>query len=282
VRLEKLKLKIADIVIVLQSRFPQEDYSGPDAEHIFTERFKNFIYNGNKKADILINIEIVNELPQPKDTEDIFITRHPQDNSKNWQLLKKGNTHIFRNFVEDKEQVMFMNKAFNRVKAYLLPKKEWGFVWDFTDIVYDFLQVLLIEYFAQRNSGIFIHGVGLKDFNGKGYVFAGKSGAGKSTMAKIWHRRTNATVLNDDRIIIRSFRDKFFIYGSPWHGEFSDYLESRIESAPLKELFFIHHASKNTMRQISSKEAFRRLYPAIFPPFWDKRELENTVSFSTL
>jgi len=47
----------------------------------------------------------------------------------------------------------------------------------------------------------------------------------------------------------------------------------------LDKIFFIYHASKNTVREVSKKEAFNLLYPAIFPTFWDKKCLENIASF---
>lgn len=279
-KLEKVKLKIADIVITLQSKFPQKGFSPQETKPMFTERFKNFIYDGNERADIVIDIDIVNKLPQPKDIRDIFMVYHPDDGNKNWQLSKKGDTYIFKNFFsKEKEQVMFINRDFNRIKAYLLPKKDKGFVWDFTDIIYDFLQILLINYFAQRNSGIFLHAVGIKDSYGKGYVFTGKSGAGKTTTAKTWHRHSNATVLNDDRVIVRKIKKNFFVYGSPWHGAFSDYLISRTDEARLDKLFFIYHSPKNTAKPVAAEKAFRLLYPTTFPTFWDKQGLEKTISF---
>jgi len=195
-------------------------------------------------------------------------------------LLKKGDNYIYKSPLEDKKQLMLVNRNFNRVKAYLLPKTNKGRVWNSTDIIYDFLQVLLINYLGQRREGIFTHAIGIKDLDGKGLLFAGKSGAGKSTTAKLWHKHSKAMVLNDDRIIVRKKKNRFFIYGSPWHGEFSDYLASRIESAPLKSLFFIHHSSKNNAEKIPQIKAFNLLYPALFPTFWDKKCLENITSFS--
>jgi len=174
---------------------------------------------------------------------------------------------------------MLVNQAFDRVSAYLLPKKDKGRVWNSADIVYDFLQVLLINYFALNKKGVFVHSMGVKDTDGNGLLFAGESGAGKSTAARLWHKYSKATVLNDDRIIVRKLEGKFFIYGSPWHGDFSDYLETHIGSAPLDKLFFISHAPENTAQRISKKEAFNLLYPALFPTFWDKGWLENVVSF---
>jgi hypothetical protein len=274
----EVKLKIADIIIRLQSDFALEQLIGEEQRLQATERFKNFFYTGRHKPDIGIKVEIVDRLPKIRNTEPVFITYHFQDGNENWRLLKKDNTYIYKSSLKDKKQLMLVNKTFDRITAYLLPKKNKGWVWNISDIIYDFLQVLLINYFAQTNSGIFTHSVGIKDLNGEGLLFTGKSGCGKTTTARIWHRYSKAMVLNDDRIIVRKLNNEFFIYGSPWHGEFSDYLVSRIESAPLKRLNFIHHAPQNTIRQISPKDAFNLLYPALFPTFWDKACLENIAS----
>jgi hypothetical protein len=293
----KVKLRIANIVIQLESYFPLEQLQEEEERLQAVERFKNFLYNGKDKPVISIKVNIVDRLPEIAEARDIFITRHFQDGSENWRLCKKGDTYIYKSPLKDKEQLMQVDRSFEKVNAYLLPKnkeqkaenreewiesrghKEKEFVWNITDIVYDFLQVLLINYFALKNKGIFTHSVGIKDLDGKGLLFTGKSGCGKSSTARIWHKQSRAMVLNDDRIIVRKHQGKFFIYGSPWHGEFSDYLDSRIESAPLEKILFIHHAPKNTVRQISKKEAFVLLYPALFPTFWDKKCLENITSF---
>ncbi|MFH1191658.1 MAG: hypothetical protein V1670_05635 [Candidatus Omnitrophota bacterium] len=293
----KVNLKIADTVILIQSRFPLEQLSAEEQKLQVAERFDNFFYKGSQKPDILIDIEIVDKLPEIHNAKPVFITYHFQDKSENWRLLKKGDTYIYKCPLEDKKQVLLVNKTFDSVKAYLLPKnrkqktenrgqkiesrkqEEKEFVWNTSDIIYDFLQVLLINYFAQRNQGIFTHSIGVKDLDGSGLLFSGKSGAGKSTTARLWHKHSKAMVLNDDRIIVRKLNGKFFIYGSPWHGEFSDYLASRIESAPLKRIFFIHHSPENIATRISPKQAFSLLYSALFPTFWDKNCLENIAAF---
>jgi hypothetical protein len=275
----KVNLKIADTVILMQSRFPLEQFNAQEQKLQVAERFDNFFYKGSQRPDICIDIEIVDKLPEISNTKPVFITYHFQDKSENWRLLKQGDSYIYKCPLEDKKQIMLVNKTFDRVKTYLLPKKNKGKVWNTADIIYDFLQVLLINYFAQRKQGVFTHSIGVKDLDGKGLLFSGKSGAGKSTTARLWHKHSKAMVLNDDRIIVRKVKGKFFIYGSPWHGEFSDYLASRIESALLKRIFFIQHSPKNIAIQISPKQAFNLLYSALFPAFWDRNYLENTAVF---
>jgi hypothetical protein len=276
----EIKLKIADTIIHMQSDFALEQLTEKEQKHQFAERFDNFFYKGKDRSDIVIKVNIVDKLPEIKPAKDIFITTHFQDGSENWRLMKKDRVYIYKSPLQNKQQVMLVNETFEKVTAYLLPKKDKGRVWALIDIIYDFLQVLLISYFALKKKGIFVHSVGIKDLDSRGLLFAGKSGCGKSTTARLWHKHSKAMVLNDDRIIVRKLNGKFFIHGSPWHGEFSDYLASHIESAPIDRLFFIYHASKNNTRGISEKEAFKMLYPALFPTFWDKGCLENIVSFS--
>lgn len=275
-----IKLKIADIVIEMRSAFALEFKSAEEKKWLHAERYENFFYTGREKPHIVINVKVVDKLPQIKSAKEIFVTFHPEDNAENWRLFQKNGYYIYKTPIEGKRQVMVVNRAFDKVTAYLLPKKNKGWVWDVTDIIYDFLQVLLINYFALHRKGIFVHSVGVKDFDGGGLLFAGKSRSGKSTTAKIWHKHSTAMVLNDDRIIVRKFKNDFFIYGCPWHGDFSDYLSSRIERAMLKKIFFIHHSQKNTALQISPKFAFNLLYPVLFPTFWDKAYLENIALFS--
>jgi hypothetical protein len=274
-----VKLRIADIIIQMYSRFPLEKFTKEEERRQAFERFKNFFYKGKQKPHILIEIKIVEGLPKIPTIKPIFITYHFQDGKENWRLLKTGNSYIYKSPLKDKKQVMLVNETFDKVTAYLLPKKDKGKVWNISDIIYDFLQVLLINYFSQKNQGIFTHAVGIRDLGKKGLLFTGKSGCGKSTTARIWYKNSQAMVLNDDRIIVRKIKGKFFIYGCPWHGDFSDYLTSRIESARLTKLFFIHHAPKNIVRPIYERQAFQLLYPAMFPAFWDKKCLENIVSF---
>lgn len=254
-QMTEVKLKIADIIIQMKSRFKLEQLTEEEQRLQVAERFKNFFYGGRKAPHIMIKVEIVDKIPQIRKTEPLFITYHFQDGGENWRLLKKENSYIYKCPLEDKRQLMLVNETFDRVTAYLLPKKGKGWVWNISDIIYDFLQVLLINHLALKKGEIFTHAVGVKDLDGKGLLFTGKSGCGKTSSARLWHKHSKAMTLNDDRIIVRKLNWKFIIYGSPWHGEFSDYLTSRIESAPLRKLFFIYHASDNTVRRLSEKRS---------------------------
>ena len=65
------------------------------------------------------------------------------------------------------------------------------------------LDELLYGALLARGRGAEIHGCGLIDAHGNGLLFAGRSGAGKTTMARLWQDVPGTTILSDDRIILR-------------------------------------------------------------------------------
>ena len=273
--MNKISLQIAGSIIHLESPFPMAQFTTAERKLRLEERFSDFFYKGRAKPDIRIQINLVDRLPIVSG-ETIFITNHFIDGRENWRLLKHGETYIYK----EKKKIMRVNKNFDRVDATLLIKKKEAPAWDTTDIIYDFLQVLLLHFFALRKTGILAHAVGIKDVNGQGILFAGESGAGKSTLAKIWRYHSQAAIINDDRIIVRKTGKRFAIHGTPWHGEFNDYLESRRERAPLKAIFIIHHALENGVCRLTEKEAFKMLYPVLFPTFWDLACLNHIISLT--
>lgn len=267
----KIKLKIADVIIEMRSRstleFPKEKFSF---------RYENFIYTGIKKPEITIDVKLTERMPRlGKNTKRIFSTIHPQSREINWALFKNSSHYILKTYVLDKQQYYVLNRKFNKATVYLLRVKPDKFAWTIDEIIYDALQIILIHYLSKRG-GIFVHSVGMKDRAGKGFLFAGKSGQGKSTLARIWHKHSRDQVLNDDRIIVRKIKNSFFIYGSPWHGGFYDYLISKAEKARLERLFFIFHSRRNQARLLKN-DSFKFFYPCLFPPFWDRRGLEKTI-----
>lgn len=77
---------------------------------------------------------------------------------------------------------------------------------------------LIIISILHRYDGVLIHSSGVI-LNGEGVIFAGISGAGKTTISKLWRERDGVAILSDDRIIIRKERSGYFAYGTPWPGE---------------------------------------------------------------
>jgi len=137
------------------------------------------------------------------------------------------------------------------------------------------LDELLVISLLGRERGVEIHGCGVIDTNGTGHLFVGQSGAGKSTMARLW-LEGGAEILSDDRIVVRRETDGLWMYGTPWHGEAPLASPRR---AALSDVFFLRHDAFDEVVPVKSVDAVTRLFTASFPPFHDARALQFSLSF---
>jgi len=135
-------------------------------------------------------------------------------------------------------------------------------------------EVLMICLLAQER-GVMLHACGVDDA-GRGYLFAGNSGDGKSTMARLW--KDEATILNDDRIVLRQRHGRFWMYGTPWHGEYTTVSPHGI---PVERIFSLHHAEANHARDWHGAAAASKLLARSFPPLWETDGMGFTLEFCT-
>ena len=104
---------------------------------------------------------------------------------------------------------------------------------------------------------------------GKGYLMTAPSGTGKSTHTRLWYDNIpGCDLMNDDNPVVRVVDDEAIVYGSPWSGKTPCY---RNIQAPVGGIVRIQQRPENTIRKLSSLEAFSNLLPAISNMKWDKR-----------
>jgi hypothetical protein len=133
-------------------------------------------------------------------------------------------------------------------------------------------QVLMVCLLA-RGRGLLVHACGVDD-GGRGTLFAGNSTHGKTTTARLWGEQ--ATVLNDERIVLRHREGRFWMYGTPWHG---DYPCVTAQGVPLEKVFFLRHGEDNRARRVVGAGAASMLLTRCFPPFWDATGMDFTLDF---
>jgi hypothetical protein len=136
------------------------------------------------------------------------------------------------------------------------------------------LDELLMVHLLAQGRGVAIHGSGVVDADGRGTLFAGQSGAGKTTMARLWLDQPGVKVLSDERVVLRADDGEVWMYGTPWHGD------GRISNpgrAPLDRICLLRHAPHNRMTAVAATEAIARLFSCCFPPFYDATGLEATL-----
>ncbi|MFH1593380.1 MAG: hypothetical protein ABID09_01620 [Candidatus Omnitrophota bacterium] len=197
-----------------------------------------------------------------------------------WRISRYRGRFLIEGGTSGNFQVFF-DKNFKKMDIFIINPDRW---WKLADVFTGFLQLFMIYYLAAKREGLVVHSAAIKDKlkKGKGYLFAGVSGAGKTTTSKIWDKHAEGIkVLNDDRIIIRREGRKFYLYGTPWHGDFSDYLKTAAQRATLDKLFFICHGKKNKAKKVAPIEFFNLFFESVFSPFWDKKGLEFVSEFLT-
>src|SRR5262249_61420120 len=124
-------------------------------------------------------------------------------------------------------------------------------------------EVLMVHALAQ-GKGVEIHGCGLLDSSGRAYVFAGQSGAGKSTLARLVVDHPGVTLLSDERIVLRTDRDRIRVFGTPWQG---DGHHSSPLSGDLAAVFFLTKCATHLVTPPGGQRAPARLFPSPFLPF---------------
>ncbi len=137
------------------------------------------------------------------------------------------------------------------------------------------LDQILMMHLLGDHRGVIVHAAGWKSSQG-GWIFPGKSGAGKTTLARLMANACEGDFLSDDRIIVRKIDEQFRIYGTPWPGEAGFAVN---DSAPLQGIFFITQGSPLAVRRLMPSEAVSRILPVMSIPWYDSRMVEQITAF---
>lgn len=136
------------------------------------------------------------------------------------------------------------------------------------------LDEMLFQQRWARDGLLEVHSCAVRDRFGV-LVFAGHSGAGKSTTARLWnHFEPRRTILSDDRVLLDPRAPGAVrAFGTPWHGlgRFGS-----TATGEVRALFFLEQARASDAVRLHPAEAAARLFTRTFPPIWD-RQITSTV-----
>ena len=132
-----------------------------------------------------------------------------------------------------------------------------------------FLCQLFYTHAVQRHI-IYLHS-SLIDFQGRGLMFLGPSGIGKTTQAELWNKYRDALIINGDVVFVQEAEDTFLGWGTPWHGS-SPYCENA--SVPVHAMIVLKQSSENSIRELTGFEKVTAVSTSVFYPRWLENGME--------
>jgi hypothetical protein len=124
---------------------------------------------------------------------------------------------------------------------------------------------LILRTAVLFTDGLVFHSSALDD-NGKGIVFTGHAGAGKSTQVGLWSDESGVIAMNDDRVVVRADGSGAMCFGTPWGGTAA---VARNHAAPLAALVVLEQAPRNEIQPLAPSVAAPLLMSRAFLPYWD-------------
>lgn len=236
--------------------------------HSLSAAARSSLREGRQLDRIPVSLEILPELPEHRPAADFI-------GGELWSWSGRRGRSDYRMVSYDiapEERpvpVQLASLAARGRKLLVQQRPEAGFPLDY--IMGHLVTTEVLAY----HQGVLLHACGVID-RGRGLLFAGQSGIGKTTTARLW-LKAGATVLNDDRVALRLIAGLPRIYGTPWPGELQI---SSPREAPLRGLYLLRQGRENTLRELPPAEAAARLTRASFSPFWKKEAME--LVFETL
>ena len=110
---------------------------------------------------------------------------------------------------------------------------------------------------------------------GRGILFLGESGTGKSTHTRLWRENIEgAKLLNDDSPIVRIVEGEVRVYGSPWSGKTHCYVNKCV---PVRALMRLSQAPHNKIYRLPALLAIGAILPSCPPAFAYDNALQDEI-----
>ena len=262
--MKSFNLNIADYDIRFISAGPETD--------LFLKKKYNHFFSCSGNADITVRVHSgvlkpekmavrVFHAPYFKETDN----KKVKVNDEFWTVYKNKNDILI-------ETILPLGKKNRRASLRMnAGADEWDLYISGADKKKDPLEYpldgLLLYYLTVRSGDIFIHGSGVK-INSRGYLFAGVSGKGKTTIAQLWDE-AGALVIHDDRLIIRNVNDRFVMYNTPVYNNETQ------RSSPIDKIFLIDHGTENKIVPTGKSEALSLVMANCIQHLWDPSIIES-------
>jgi hypothetical protein len=251
--MKEIYYKVADHVFALEL--------GENESVVFSLRqYDPFVTDPTE--DVLFRLQLCSA---PLDLSD-FTLEWKQDDEGQYILAGHvGEKPCYQFFLQNKlKGVLVCSTDYKHGNVYAVDNNSFG--------VNNALMVMYALATADKHTALFHSSV--VSYEGKAYMFLGKSGTGKSTHSSLWLKYIEGTELvNDDNPVVRFLEDgSIIVYGSPWSGKTPCYRNVRY---PLGAIVLLSQAPQNVIRRLRPLEAYAALIASISGKRWDSRLAEG-------
>ncbi len=132
------------------------------------------------------------------------------------------------------------------------------------------LDGLVIYYMVMKRRAFMIHASAV-NHNGRGWLFSGRSGKGKTTIARLFDN-AGTEVIHDDRLIVLKRDDGWYVYSTPvYRNDIPRY-------ARLDHMWLIDHGTQNTSVPVQGARAVALIMANCIQQNWDVEFPEMLIS----
>ena len=272
-------------LVTLQPNFENEmkEYYYKVAEHVFSldmgtkgdlvcdlRQYESFVTDPTE--DVVFSMQIVD---MPFSTEGFQDEMHQEEEG---QEIIAGHLPTGEPYFEfllggKRSAVLISSQDYRQARVSLEEYPQFG--------VNNALMVMYALATANKRTALFHSSV--VSYQGKGYMFLGQSGTGKSTHSSLWLKYIGGTELvNDDNPVVRVLENnEVRVYGSPWSGKTPCY---RNVNYPVGAIVKLSQAPHNEIQRLKGIKAYAAVVPSISGKRWDKElaeglhETENLIA----
>ncbi len=229
------------------------------------ERFLRYVCNP-ENSDITIKVNS-GRYSLPRGTEKVF--NAPYIEEINGVPVKKSDkfwsVHKYRNDLFIRTGFPLSSKRKTGTLKFSFSERYWE-LWITaavreTDPMEYPLDGLILYYLAVIHGDILLHASGV-NIAGRGYIFSGISGKGKTTMAKLWDN-AGAKVIHDDRLIIKKNETGYTMHNTPV------YKNDGPSQSKLDRIFLIEHGKMNEIYPVSGASSVSLVMANCIQHSWD-------------
>ena len=130
-------------------------------------------------------------------------------------------------------------------------------------------------YLAKQRGMYVLHSASIL-YEGRAWLFSGKSGTGKSTHTNLWKRLFETPVLNGDLNLLAICPKGAEVRGIPWCGTSGI---NTTDSHPLGGIVLLKQGKSEELLPISEEEKRLLVMKRLISPLWNRDMLSGTIDF---